>query len=63
MIDDFLDQSGITHVNILHADIQGSEAGMLETTIRHLNNIDYFFISTHRVDTAHLPCSRFFQAS
>lgn len=58
-IDDFMDTHGITHVNILHSDIQGSEADMLQTTVRHLDNIDYFFISTHPVETAHIPCLKF----
>lgn len=46
-IDDFLNQHNIDHVHILHADIQGSEYEMLQTTINSLHKIDYFFISTH----------------
>lgn len=60
-IDEFMDQENIQHLHILHADIQGSEAIMLQSTIRHLNNIDYFFISTHDVQSAHIPCLEFFK--
>ncbi len=35
---------------------------MLETAVKHLDNIDYFFISTHDVQTAHIPCLAFFKA-
>lgn len=59
-IDDFIEREGIKHVNILHADIQGAETEMLETTIQHLDIIDYFFISTHS-DKNHLPCLDFFK--
>lgn len=61
-IDDFMTQEGIKHLHILHADIQGAEAAMLETTVKHLDNIDYFFISTHDIQTAHIPCLNFFKA-
>lgn len=61
-IDNFMDREGIKHLNILHSDIQGAEAAMLETTVKHLDNIDYFFISTHDVQTAHIPCLEFFKA-
>lgn len=60
-IDDFIDQQKITHVNILHADIQGAESEMLTTTVRHLDHIDYFFISTHGAANHH-PCLQFFKA-
>ena len=48
-IDAFLKKNQIEHVNILHADIQGSEYDMLRTAIKSINSrkIDYFFISTH----------------
>ncbi|MCL5875966.1 MAG: hypothetical protein M1114_05845 [Candidatus Dependentiae bacterium] len=59
-IDDFIEQNNIQHINILHADIQGAETEMLETTIKYLDRIDYFFISTHG-DTCHLPCLTFFK--
>lgn len=60
-VDDFIESEGIKHVNILHADIQGAETEMLETTVKHLDKIDYFFISTHS-DRNHLPCLQFFKA-
>lgn len=60
-IDDFIDNEGIQHVNILHADIQGAESEMLQTTVRHLEKIDYFFISTHQFQEDHLPCLSFFK--
>jgi hypothetical protein len=59
-MDDFIEEEGIDHVHILHADIQGAESEMLETTVKHLDHIDYFFISTHS-DRNHLPCLRFFK--
>lgn len=61
-IDDFIESQGIEHTNILHADIQGAEYEMLETTVKHLDRIDYFFISTHG-DHIHQPCLRFFKAN
>lgn len=61
-IDDFIEKHNIKHVNILHADIQGSEFDMLETTLKHLHMIDYFFISTHRYTTFHVPCVEFLKA-
>lgn len=60
-VDDFIESEGIKHVNILHADIQGAETEMLETAVKQLANIDYFFISTHS-DRNHLPCLRFFKS-
>lgn len=59
-IDDFIEKENIPHVHILHSDIQGAESEMLETTIDHLDIIDYFFISTHG-DKAHLACLQFFK--
>ncbi len=59
-IDNFMEHENIKHINILHADIQGAETEMLETTIKHIDNIDYFFISTHG-DRHHLPCLQFFK--
>ena len=57
-IDDFMHQQNIAHLNILHADIQGAEVEMLETTISVLDRIDYFFISTHNT---HEECMNFFK--
>ena len=48
-IDSFLRNQGIAHLDILHADIQGSEVEMLEDSKKSLGArlIDYLFISTH----------------
>lgn len=48
-IDPFLRNQGIVHLDILHADIQGYEAEMLEGGRESLGAhlIDYLFISTH----------------
>lgn len=48
-IDSFLEDRGITHVNILHSDIQGAELDMLRSCEKSIarNMIDYFVISTH----------------
>lgn len=59
-IDDFIAEQGIEHINILHSDIQGAEAEMLETTVGSLDKIDYFFISTHSLRN-HMPCINFFK--
>jgi len=58
-IDDFIESEKIDRVHILHSDIQGSEYSMLFTTTRHLDRIDYFFISTH--GNCHRPCMAFLQ--
>lgn len=59
-IDDYIEREGIQHVNILHSDIQGAETEMLPTTIKHLNHIDYFFVSTHGHQN-HIACLEFFK--
>lgn len=48
-IDDFLDLNDLSHVNILHSDIQGYEQDMLKGAKKTLKNsvVDFFFISTH----------------
>lgn len=48
-LDDFIEQHGIKHLNIAHADIQGFELRMLTGASKSLDKkiIDYFFISTH----------------
>ena len=48
-IDAFLQSRGITHVDILHTDIQGYEAEMLQGSRAALTDAvaDYLFISTH----------------
>jgi hypothetical protein len=53
-IDNFIDREQIGHVDILHADIQGAEYPMLLSCIKHLNAIDYFFISTHDYESHHI---------
>jgi hypothetical protein len=57
-IDDFMAQQKINHLALLHADIQGAEVEMLETTVAVLDRIDYFFISTHNT---HEECMNFFK--
>ncbi len=61
-LDDFMDKEKIDHVHILHADVQGSEYEMLLSSIRHLQDIDYFVISTHDHKGAHFACLDFFNA-
>jgi hypothetical protein len=48
-VDFLIEKHKITHLNILHSDIQGFELKMLEgcATALHDGTIDYFFISTH----------------
>ena len=59
-VDDFIDNNNISHINILHADIQGGEIGMLRSIKKHLYKIYYFFISTHG-SNYHNPCLNFFR--
>ncbi len=59
-IDEFIEKEEIEHINILHADIQAAEYDMLKTAVKHLNSIDYFFISTHS-DEIHRQCLNFFK--
>ena len=63
-VDDFLAQHGIAHLDILHADIQGAEADMLDGTARALagKTVDYFFISTHGADVHHACVQRLVSA-
>jgi hypothetical protein len=60
-IDDFIDNENIERIHILHSDIQGAEFTMLETTIKNLDKIDYFFISTHGIPV-HLKCLNFLKS-
>ena len=55
-IDDFLDEQGISFLDLLHADIQGGELDMLRGCRRALSGqrIGYLFISTH--PGMHEPC-------
>ena len=56
-IDDFAVEQGIDQLNLLHADIQGAEAEMLEGAAGLLGagRIDFAFISTHGEDL-HQKC-------
>lgn len=53
-------QNGITHIDLLHADIQGAECDMLEQSANMFQNekIDFVFISTHGEDL-HFLCRKF----
>lgn len=48
-VDSYLTEAGITHLHILHADIQGAETEMLQGAAQTLRNrmVDYLFVSTH----------------
>jgi hypothetical protein len=54
-IDSFVARHNISHINILHSDIQGYEYEMLCSARKSIaaNKIDYFFISTHGDDVHH----------
>lgn len=56
-IDDFVQAEGITHVNLLHADIQGYEVAMLRGAASLFTNqlVDWVFISTH-AENLHSDC-------
>ena len=62
-IDDFLQQKNISHVHLLHADIQGSELDMLYGAEKALEQgrIDYLFISTHS-NKLHSECINFVES-
>ena len=48
-LDEFFSSRSLTHLDILHADIQGAEGELLEGGRQTLGNsqIDYLFVSTH----------------
>lgn len=50
----------LTHINLLHADIQGYELAMLQgaSGLLNQNRIDYLFVSTHG-DELHAQCVSF----
>lgn len=52
LVDRYLHESGIDHLDVLHSDIQGFEAEMLEGCAGALteHRIDHLFISTHSAD-------------
>lgn len=57
-LDEFAAQRGLTHIHVLHADVQGSEMDML-SGCHHLlssHSLDYLFISTHS-QMLHRRCS------
>ena len=51
-LDKFINSRGISHLDILHADIQGAEGELLEGGQKTFANklIDYVFVSTHSQD-------------
>ena len=59
-VDDFLNERGIAHLDILHSDIQGYEAQMLSGAKEYFlaKAIDYVFISTHS-EHLHSTCLDF----
>ena len=56
-VDDFIAYKKISHVNLLHSDIQGYEENMLIGAAKGLKNelIDFIFISTH-CNQVHYDC-------
>lgn len=56
-LDDYIEEKGIRHINIAHADIQGYELEMLQGASKCLGSgmIDHFFISTH-TNELHYDC-------
>lgn len=64
---DLMAESNIQKLDILHADIQGSEVSLLQELVTDdlVKSIHYFFISTHsgeNVNTYH-PCSEILSSS
>lgn len=62
-IDDFVNEKQIPFIDILHSDIQGFEAEMLEGAKNTLSNkkVGYVFISTHTNDL-HARCEQILKA-
>jgi len=54
----YFQQQEISHLNVLHADIQGAEAELLDSVSDWLSarRIDYLFVSTHS-QSLHLECT------
>ena len=52
VVDDYLKDTGLEHLDILHADIQGTELQMLDGAVESLaaRRIGYLFVSTHSND-------------
>ena len=63
LIDSFLKDNNIDHVDILHSDIQGAEYGMLQSALQSIQakKINYFFISTHS-ELLHADCLKFLKS-
>lgn len=61
-VDDFCERKGIKHLNILHADIQGSEHKMLSGCSKMFERraVDFIFISTHS-EELHQSCISFLE--
>ncbi len=59
-VDGIMQQQGIKHVDVLHADIQGAELEMLHGAKQSIaeGKINYVFLSTHS-QKLHLDCLRF----
>lgn len=59
-LDDYIEQKGIKHINIAHADIQGYEMELLQGATKCLGSkmADYFFVSTH-TNELHYSCIDF----
>ena len=59
-IDAFCRNQRLSHINILHADIQGAELAMLKgaSSLLSERKIDYIFISTHS-NALHYECMEF----
>ena len=56
-VDQYLIESEIRTLDILHSDIQGAEGNMLMGSINVLNKIGFFVLSTH--GNLHIPCMNF----
>jgi hypothetical protein len=62
-VDDICAKFNLTHLNILHADIQGYELAMLQGAGKILNNAaaDFCFVSTHS-DELHGQCAQYLKS-
>jgi FkbM family methyltransferase len=61
-VDDVVNRYNLDKVDIIHADIQGAELGMLYGSKKSIakNKIRYFVVSTHG-DSIHYHCRRFLE--